>query len=135
MVAGNEDDPDACLGKAEDRPDQQVEQIPWNVVLVEEISAVDEKLSPDLQGVLSDQLKVPENRIRPVHSTSGVALSCPRDLESEMGVCSVDEPQLTRLLPRCSNPSPHTAHFRMGSSIHPGDNIACRSELLLTITF
>jgi hypothetical protein len=48
---------------------------------------VDEEVGPDLQGVLSDPLEIPEDRIGPVQAASRVAPGRPRDLESEVGVC------------------------------------------------
>ena len=89
------DDQDVHLGADEMHKgsNEFIKGIPWDIISIEEVSAVNKKVSLDLEGVFHNSFKILKNRIRPLLSPLGIRLGYLRDLKSKMSICGMDKLQ------------------------------------------
>jgi len=93
VIPRNDHHWDARFGKLSERLNQVIQPLPWNIELIEKISAVDKQVRPTLKGMVYDFQKIPENGVRSSLSASAVRCSDLEHFKPEMGICGVNELQ------------------------------------------
>ena len=85
-------------------PDQFIEYLPRNVVFVKEISAMNEKIGFNVYRVLYNRQKVFKNGVGPSLTPLGVSLDYLGNLESKMGISSMNKLQWNLLMKSITTP-------------------------------
>ena len=91
VIAGNDQDAHPCAGELHEGLYKGVQDVPGNVVLVEEITAVDKQIRLDLKGVLNDGPEILKDGMRPLAAPFRVRLRDLDDLKSKVGISGMDE--------------------------------------------
>ena len=113
VIAG--DDQDGCADpcKIKDRPNQLIECVSRDIVFVKEISAVNEEIHLTFDRMFNNRQEVIENGLGPSLASLQVTGGSFGELESKMGVCGMDEFQVTP-----SGSMIHGQRIVIKSSIH-----------------
>lgn len=86
MIAGDEQYGNPRIHKVHERSSKVIEDLSRDVVLVKEVSAMDEKICLHLDSGLYNRLKILKDGVSPVLSSSGVRLGYLCNLKSKMCV-------------------------------------------------
>lgn len=93
MIAGDEQYGDPRIHKVHERPSKVIEHLSRDVVLVKEVSAMNEKICLHLDSGLHNRLKILKDSVSPILSSFGVRLRYLCNLKSKMCVRRMNEPQ------------------------------------------
>ena len=93
VIAGDEQHGDPSAHKIHKWSNQFIEDFPWDVVLVEKIPAMNEKISLHLKSLLYNCHKILEDGLGPFPPSSGIRLGYLGNLKSKMRIRSMNKLQ------------------------------------------
>ncbi len=93
VIAGDEQHRDARSHKILEGPNQLIKNFSRDVVLVKEVSAMNEKIGLYFNGMLHDRDKILKEGVSPILPPHGIRLCDLGNLESEMCIRRMNELQ------------------------------------------
>ena len=91
MISRQNEDQNASPAQIKKGSDESVEDLPFYIILVEEISAVNKQIRLDIQGMSHHGLEVVMDGCGPSETSFGMGVGDPGGVKSEVGVCGVNE--------------------------------------------